>query len=119
MEQVKPLLGADEADIDNHHLENFLYQQGLCQVILGEYESAKKTLLGLLYMRKRLYGLKGCCAVEPNKLLFGPYLQLCYSYEAMGKGQDALRVCEKAISYCASPNYLDIGQHLSDQRPNW
>ena len=78
---MRPLLNPAEEDADNHHIENFLYQKGLCLVILGEYETAKKTLLNLIYMRKRLYGIKGCCAVEPNKLLFGPYLQLCYSYE--------------------------------------
>ena len=43
--QVRPLLGADDDDIDNYHIENFLYQQALCQVIMSEYELAKKTLL--------------------------------------------------------------------------
>lgn len=85
---------------DNYNLENFEYQSGILQLIIELAQEAKDTLLNLINMRKRLYSIQGCLAVDPQKLLFGPYQQLCFAYEDLERDQDALFVCEKAINHC-------------------
>ena len=50
---------------DNYNLENFEYQSGILQLIIELAQEAKDTLLNLINMRKRLYTIQGCLAVDP------------------------------------------------------
>ena len=54
---------SDESD--NYNLENFEYQSGILQLIIELAQEAKDTLLNLINMRKRLYTIHGCLAVDP------------------------------------------------------
>ena len=112
VEQALPLISNNE---ENPHLENFFYQISLCQAILGKNSEAQSTLIKLIEIRKSLYTIKGCCTVDPLKLLLDPYSKLCFVYEELGQQQESLRLCEKAIQMITDKNMINIEDTIYTQ----
>ena len=73
-----------QEDDKSPFLENIIYQQSLCELILDGNEAAQKGLIRLIKLRKHLYTVRGCCQVDPAKLLLTPYKQLGVVYEEQG-----------------------------------
>ena len=75
------------------HLESFIFQLSRCQLILDRFEEAETNLIKLIKSREKFYTFKGCCSVDPIKLLLTPYQLLCYIYEARNEDSKCLNVC--------------------------
>lgn len=66
----------------------------------------------LLRYRKQLYTIRGCCSVDPIKLLLSPYMQLCIVLEQLDMPQDALRLCDFALSLYKDASLINVEEQI-------
>ena len=80
-------------------MENITYKECLFTLLLGKNQNTKDSIQEFIKNRKTQYGIRGCCLVDPQRLILTPLKHLGAAYESMGELNNALKYAlEPAIN---------------------